>query len=241
MKEKIALITGSSRGLGFHIAKKLSMKNFNIILTGRSLDALELARSQLKNKKKHQVCYGDLLNHVFINNLCGQLPTPDVIIHNLGGKMDGDNQPLDYDILIKSIEHNLGIATRLNKYYLPRMQKRKSGRIIHISSDASETGNSAPGYVAAKAAINAYVKSAARYYAKDNVMICAVLPGIFIYPGSTWDLKKNENPNYFEKKMNEMPLGRFLEVEDIAEQVALIAHSRSMAYAGELIRLSGGR
>ena len=239
-ESKTALITGASKGLGLEVAKQLSAKGCKIILTGRSQNALEIAREQLTNPSKHTVFCGNLLNQDLTRTLCKLPFLPDIIVHSLGGKITEDKQPLNNDVLMESIALNLSVAINLNSHYFPLMQKSRCGRIIHISSDSSETGCGAPGYVAAKAATNAYVKSAAQFYAQFNMMICAVLPGIFSHADSVWDKKSEAEPDVYQKQLQQMPMGRFLRVDEIAEIVSDIAVSESMAYSGSLIQLTGG-
>lgn len=236
---KVVLITGSSKGLGLEVARKLSAKGCRIILTGRSQNTLEIACSELTSPSEHIIFCGDLLNKSSMQALCDLPIYPEIIVHALGGKIPGDEQPLQEKILKKSIALNLGIATNLNSYYLPYMKKACRGRIIHISSDSSKTGCGAPGYVAAKAAVNAYVRSTAQFYAQYNIMICALLPGIFLHEGSAWDLKRSVAPDSYKKQLEKMPLGRFLHVQEIAEFVLNIALSENMAYSGSLIQLTG--
>ncbi len=238
--KKIALITGATRGLGLAVAQLLSEKNYQLILTGRTKDSLDAVKKIFCECPYHSFFSGDLLNTAVLDNLCQSITTPDLIIHALGGKIHGDMQPLSPGILGQSMALNLEVAVKINSYFLPMMQSRKSGRIIHVSSDASETGDAAPGYAAAKAAINAYVKSTARFYAKDAIMICAVLPGIFLHPGSAWDQKKQNEPKRYQEKLSTFPLGRFLQVKEIASTIVNIALDASLAYAGSLIKLTGG-
>lgn len=237
---KVALITGSTKGLGLHTAKLLAAKGCKIILTGRTKDTLEIAREQLPRSSEHVIFCGDLLEKKSIEALCNLPLFPDIIVHCLGGKIEGDAQPLNADIIPKSLALNLNIAVALNSHYLPLMQAAGRGRIIHVGSDSSETGRSGPAHAAAKAAINAYVKSTARFYVQHNLMICGILPGIFLSPGSAWDLKRVAQPDYYQKRLQEMPLGRFLLLEEIAEVIADIADSTSIAYAGSLIQLTAG-
>lgn len=237
---KVALITGSSKGLGLQVAKLLAAQEYKIILTGRSQKSLEAAREQLIRPKDHHIFCGDLLEKKFTQALCDLDFQPEVIVHNLGGKIEGDGQPLDASVLIKSIELNLGVAANINAHYFPLMQKENYGRVIHVGSNSSKTGRSAPGHVAAKGAVNAYVKSAARFYAQYNMMICAVLPSIFLHEDSAWDQKRETDPSCYQKRLEEMPLGRFLLADEIADVIANIAVSTNMAYSGSLIELAGG-
>lgn len=240
MMKKTALITGSSRGLGLAIAKTLSCAGYTIILTGRNQNELIQAQKTLANADQHILICGDLLLEKTIQQLKDLYLIPDIIVHSLGCKILDDEQPLKYDILMQSIALNLGVAVNINAHFLPLMAERKQGRIIHIGSDASETGNAAPGYVSAKAAINAYVKSTARFFAKENVMICAVLPGIFLSPGNAWDVKRETEPEKYQQKLSAMPLGRFLFLEEVVEAIKNIALATGMSYAGSMIRITGG-
>jgi 3-oxoacyl-[acyl-carrier protein] reductase len=239
---KTALITGSSNGLGLEIARRLLLKGVRVIFTGRSQEKLDVVTSDL-DKNSYISYVGDLTHKGVIRGLFSKLDSlnihPDFIIHSLGGKVDGDKHPLSTIVLQQSLLSIFEIAVEINSYYLPVMKEKKHGRIIHISSDASITGQSAPGYAAAKAAINAYVKSTARFYVKYNIMLCAVLPGIFEYEGSAWSEKKMTQPKYYQHKIAQMPLGRFLTVSEVAENVIDIGCGQSIAPAGSLIELTG--
>lgn len=239
---KVALITGSSRGLGLEISKELSKHNYHIILTGRSREKIDIAVKELSSDAFDFYC-GDLLDSKFLqsclNDLAKKNIVPDIIVHNLGGKVEGDQQPLTKEVLLKSTQLNLGLAVEINNHFLPMMQERKSGKIIHISSDGSLSGQCAPGYAAAKAAVNGYVKSTARYYAKHNIMICAVLPGVFEHDSSVWSEKKKLQPDYYMEKIKQTSLGRFLFVEEVASCVSEIVCGGGLAYAGSLVELTG--
>lgn len=238
--EKIALITGSSKGLGFQIAKSLAKFGCKIIMTGRDKNVLEDACKMCSNSENHIILSGDLLEKNTLQKLFELPLIPNIIIHNVGYKSQFDEQPLKTETLVQTIMLNLGIAANINAHYLPLMQKASVGRIIHISSDVSETGKSAPGYVAAKAAINGYVKSTARFYAKYNIMLCTILPTIFSYPDSVWSIKQTTDPDQYKKRLQEMPIGRFLLAEEVAEVVSTIALTNNMSYSGSAIRLTGG-
>ena len=241
---KTALITGSTKGLGLATANFLANSGINILLTGRSQEKLnEILETLPKKSDRHHAFCVDLTQELQLKTCLRKIAEnnlmPDIIIHNVGGVVEGDGQPLNVDVLRRSMKINLEVALVINEFFLPVMLEKHEGRIIHISSDASLTGMAAPGYVAAKAAVNAYVKSAARFYAKYNIMVCGILPGIFEHEESAWAIKKKNNPEYYQNKLKEMPLGRFGRTEEIASIIADLACSETMMCAGSLIQLNG--
>jgi len=238
---KTILITGSSQGLGFEIAKFLDKSEIQLILTGRLKQKLDYACSQLKyNPISFPLDLSDVSSlKLFIKNMIDQNLIPDIIIHNLGKKIDGDQQPLTVDILRKTMMINLEVAVALNEAFIPHMLEKKWGRIIHISSDSAKTGRSSPGQAASKGAINAYVKSAARYYAKNNIMFCAILPTIFEHENSVWAEKKAQQPDYYQQRKQEMPMERFAHPAELAGFIADIALNPSIMCSGSLIELTG--
>lgn len=236
-------ITGSSRGLGFETAKILNARGFQVILTGRKKEHLDQAIHQLNPASQPIALEGDLTDpdilQAIIMKIRETVGVPEVIIHTLGGKIAEDQHPLTESLLARSLRLNLGVAAEINRAFLPDMVKKGSGNIIHVSSDASLSGAAAPGYSAAKAAVNAYVKSTARFYVKHGISICAVLPGVFEHEGSAWSQKKVTDPAYYAQKISQMPLGRFGQVEEIAAVLAELAATPNVMRSGSLIELTG--
>lgn len=236
----VALITGSSKGLGLSIAKSLAKHQVKTILTARSSNSLNLALSQLHGND-HVAFTIDFTKEdeldLLLENLYSNGIIPNILIHNIGYKVEGDSFPLNVNIVRKSLKINLEVAIKINEFFLPIMTKNKFGRIIHISSDASLTGQASPAYVIAKSALNGYIKTAARFNAKNNIMMCAVLPGILEHEGSAWAQKKITQPEHYKDTINKMPLGRFGQPEEVADLVAELATNNSMMCAGSLFEL----
>src|SRR3990167_9842629 len=230
--QRIAMITGSSQGLGFEVAKVLNQNDLRLILIGRSFQKLETALKQFSPQKNHIILDGDLTDDTvlqkMIQSIKNQQVEPDIIIHNLGKNINGDVFPLKREIFRESMQINFEVALELNNAFLPKMMTKQFGRIVHVSSDGSLTGRCSPAYAAAKSAINAYVKSAARYYTKYNVMICAVLPGIFEHENSAWAEKKRLQPEYYQQRISQMPMGRFAHPSEIASYIADLVSNQSI-------------
>lgn len=238
------LVTGASRGLGLAIAKDLAEHGFSIVLNGRDKSPLQSALRELNPKVQHFEFCCDLVNENGVEKLSDFLTQNEVkldgVVHNLGGKVANDIQPLQSNTLHASMRLNLEVAIELNNYLIPSFVKRCGGTIVHIGSSCAANGNAAPAYAISKGALHTYVKNSARYYAKDGVCICAVVPGILDHAGSEWDHKAKYEPEKYAKRKAAMPLGRFAKPEEIAPFVSSIFVNKSIQAAGTILYLEGG-
>lgn len=241
--KKVILVTASSKGLGLAIAKDLAIEGFCVILNGREYNTLEKVKETLVNKNSHFIFKCDLTSENLIVELESFLNNNklkvDGIVHNLGGKVKNDTQPLIPKTLRKSMRLNLESAIEINNFFIPLMVNQGGGKIVHIGSSSGYSGNAAPAYAISKGALNTYVKNTARYYAINNINICAVLPGILDHEGSEWDRKRINEPEKYNQRKEQMPLGRFSKPEEIAPYVSSIFKIDSMQIAGSIISLEG--
>lgn len=241
---KSILVTGSSRGLGLSIAQDLSFKGFSIVLNARDESSLKYALDTLNKDITHHVFCCDLIQEDAVEILDEFLKEKNIkiegIVHNLGGKVQNDVQPLHVNTLRKSMRLNLEVAIELNNYFIPLFKKYGSGKIVHIGSSSGYSGNAAPAYAISKGALNTYIKNSARYYAKDEILICGILPGILDHEGSEWDKKSMQEPEKYESRKKAMPLKRFAKPQEIAPYVSSIFQINSMQATGSIISLEGG-
>jgi len=244
MPLKTILVTGSSQGLGLAIAKELSKNGFSVILNGRDLVSLQRALTQLASPNEHYLFCHDLTKEDAIEALDAFLKAHAIalygVVHNLGGKVKEDVQPLHVKILHASMRLNVEVGIEINNYVIPHMIAKGGGKIVHIGSSAALNGNASPSYAISKAALHAYVKNSARYYAKENIMMCAVVPSILEHEGSEWSVKRVREPLKYENRKAQMPLGRFAMPEEIAPYVSALFSIESMQATGSIICLEGG-
>lgn len=239
---RVAFISGASRGIGRGIALALLKRGIVCVAVARDKNGLD----EVKNAYP-RLCHTlvlDLMQENALSTLIDYLQKkelmPQILIHNLGGQTPYDAQPLNKDVLLSAIMLNLGVSVMINEYFLPIMQKNRDGHIIHISSDCALDGYSPPAYCAAKAGLNAYVQSSARFYARDEICIQSVMPGIINFKGSAWDKKSRTHPHLYNERKAHLALGRFGRVDEIGEFVAMLCEKKNMLTTGANFLLNGG-
>lgn len=246
IKNKYALITGASKGIGEEICKSLSKEGAIIIACSRSKKNLLKLTSSLPNKKKHILFDVDLSEdsevHDLINEIKKKKIEPDIIVNNIGGNL-GYKDPLGPLGEWKQVMSlNVEVAIEINRSFIPRMIKKKWGRICHISSISALENQGSPSYCASKAALNAYVRSLARYVAKHNVILNSVMPGAVLTKDGYWDNELKKNPKKVKQYLSErMAIKRFGKTNEISEIVKFLCSDLASFFVGSAILVDGGQ
>jgi len=244
LNKKIALVTGSSSGIGFGIAKKLSDEGCYVILNGRHENTLKNSAKIIgKNTTflkadvtKPKQC--KLLIEKIIK-IHGRL---DILVCNVGNgssKSPGEETIDDWQ---KMFEINFLSAINTIKYSGKYLIKSK-GTILCISSIAGVNKTGAPiPYSAAKAAINMYVKSSSKYFASHKVRINAVAPGNILFEGSVWEEKMKKNHLKIKSFLrNEVSLKKFGTIDDISNLVIFLVSPLACFITGQIFVADGGQ
>ena len=244
LTKKIALVTGSSSGIGFGIAKKLSDEGCYVILNGRnektlknSVDIIGKNTTFLKaDVTKPKQC--KLLVEKVIK-IHGRL---DILVCNVGNGNSKTMGKETIDDWQKMFEINFLSAINIIKYSEKYLIKSK-GTILCISSIAGVDKTGAPiPYSVAKAAINMYVKSSSKYFASNKVRINAVAPGNIMFKGSVWEKKIEKNPLKIKSFLrNEVPLNKFGVIEDVSNLVTFLVSPLSSFITGQIFIADGGQ
>ena len=235
---KTALITGATGGIGCAIAHALSGSGAKVLLTGTSSDKLNhLAREIGSNCStiKCDLKINDDLNALL--KICEEHANGiDILINNAGITQD--------NLLVRMKDHewgnvidvNLSSNFKLSKACLRGMMKKRSGRIINISSIVGFTGNSGQSnYSASKAGIIALAKSLAQEVASRGITVNSIAPG-FISTAMTDALTKKQR----ESILSSIPAGRFGVVEDIASCVLFLVSDEASYITGQTLHINGG-
>ena len=246
MINKWSLVTGSSRGLGLDIALEMAAGGFSVVITGRNPETLAAAMEKLSKSSPLEHCAVciDLAAEDGPQKLYTVLKekgiAPCVIVNCLGGGVPGDRRNVPTDILRASLRLNLEVGIEINNLFYEDI-KTSAGVIIHIGSNASIHLDTPPGYAISKAALNAYVKNAARTFAKEGVCIFAVLAGILDYEGSYFNRLSHTNPERYQKALSETTFGRFTTSQETARFIVKILQAQTPMISGALIQFDGGK
>ena len=237
LKEKKIILTGGSRGIGLSILDKLYSFKSKILIIGSNSDNLLSAKKKYPNIPIEQL---NLEDHDKIiknfSNYVDNLGGLDILINNAGITKDNLAIRMALDEWNDVININLTSSFLLSQQSIKLMIKNKKGSIINISSVVGHTGN--PGqvnYSSSKAGLTAMTKTLAREYAKKNIRVNCVSPG-FIETDMTNSLKDE----YKKILLDQIPLGKMGNADDISNIVSFLASDYSSYITGETIHVNGG-
>ncbi len=243
-KNKNIFITGSAKGIGFHIAKSFSDLGANVIINSRTLEDCMSASKLIKNSQ--YVC-GDISDppkaEKILAKVISVLGSLDILICNAGnGKSapPGQDTFQDWENMFKANFYSAVNAVDAARPFL----KDSQGSIVCISSICgNEVIKGAPiSYSVAKAALNSYVKAMAWPLSKEKIRINAVSPGNINFQGSSWEKKLNDQKESVQNMLfSEVPLNRFGNVSEISSTVLFISSENSSFTTGSILTVDGGQ
>jgi 3-oxoacyl-[acyl-carrier protein] reductase len=239
-KKKIILITGSSSGIGFELAKKFLDLGLEVIINSNNIKNLKKASKFLNNCK---YLLGDLTNkkslQIIFNQIKKKYKKIDFIICNYGNSNFKKNH-LDFE---HAFEKNFFTAVNTISFALPILKENES-KIICISSicGLEIIKNSPLGYSVAKSAINNYVKGMSYILSEKGISINAVAPGNIMFKGSLWDKKLKDNAIKTKKYIkNNVPMNKFASMEDIFGVINVLLSQESNFITGSTYVVDGGQ
>lgn len=237
---KTALVTGASRGIGRAIALRLAEDGANVaVIYAGSADKAEAVVNEITalgvNAKAYRCNVADsaAVNET-VKAVTNDLGKIDVLVNNAGITRDGLMLRMKDEDFDAVLDTNLKGAFNMIRACYSGFIRKKSGRIINISSVSGIMGNAGQAnYSASKAGVIGLTKSVARELASRGITCNAVAPG-FIQTDMTENLGDN-NP-----LLNSIPLGRMGKPEDIAAVVAFLASDSAAYITGEVLKVDGG-
>lgn len=243
IKGKVALITGSGRGIGFACAQKLAQEGVKIVINDVNSAAVDEAVKTLQDRGYEAI--GAVANicvqqdvQDMVELAAKEFGSVDILVNNAGFTRDKYLTKMpeeDWDSVLEVI---LKGAFRCTKAVLPYMMERKWGRVINISSRAHFGNPGQANYSAAKAGIIGFSNALAHEQGKFNITSNSIAPGLIeteLVKGlHTYDMIRTN-------AMARQPIQRLGQVEDIANAVAFLASEAAGFITGETLHVSGGR
>jgi len=242
LKDKVAIVTGSARGLGKAIATRLAEMGANIVLNDiPSSEAIESTAEEFKARGFNViVTRGDVRNPEDVENMVNAAVEAfgrvDILVNNAGITRDTLLLKMSEQDWDDVLDINLKGAFLCTRAVAKVMIKQRSGKIINIASISGVMGNAGQAnYSASKAGLIGLTKSTARELASRGITCNAVVPG-FIMSKMTEVLPEKVKESY----LNSIPLKRFGTPEEVAKVVAFLASSDSDYITGQVIHIDGG-
>lgn len=252
---KVALVTGASRGIGRAIATVLAEYGADVACVGRDMQACEITLDQVRTYgRKALPIKADMTSEQDIKRMVEdtikEFDRIDILFNNAGTASGfGKIHEIATDEWDYTINANLRGTFLCMKYVIPHMLKNKGGSIINISSVAGiraevpEIGS--PSYGASKAGINNLTQVAAMHYAKDNIRINAIAPGMHrseIGRAGNTEEQNREMDRFIDEYCAEwIPMGRLAEAEELSGLVLLLSSNASSYITGQIICQDGGK
>ena len=238
LKNKKAVITGATGGIGHSILEKFYSEGTTVLGSGTNEEKLNKLKNEFNGiiLKKFDISKHDEIEK-FVETICDELKgPPDILINNAGITKDNLSLRMSQTEWQQVIDINLTSTFLLCKFFLKKMIKNKSGKIINITSVVGHTGNiGQANYAASKSGIIGMSKSLALEYAKKNININCISPG-FIKTNMTEKI----DPKFKELILAKIPSNRLGEPSDVADVAVFLSSEMSNYITGETIHVNGG-
>ena len=248
LRDKVALITGSSRGLGLAGATALAAEGCRVVLTARGAEQLERSAADVR-----KAAGGDDR----VATLAADLSTArgiaeavdaavktfgglDILINNMGLARGTTIVETSDDEWEEAFEQTLYPAIRASRLAVPQMRRRGGGVIVMVTSIWGRESGGRMTYNAVKAAQTSLAKAMAQQLAADNIRVLSVAPGSILFPGGSWHKRQQADPEGIaEFVRRELPFGRFGRAEEVGDVVAFLASPRASWVSGASVVIDG--
>ena len=240
LRDKVAIVTGSSKGLGLASARALAEEGCRVTICARGESALAEAAAQLTalsgstDKDRVLAVAADLSTAAGVEAVVSRTVEAfgglDILVNNVGVAKGAGIVDTSDEEWQAAFDQTLFPAVRASRLAVPLMRRRGGGAIVMIASIWGRESGGRMTYNAVKAAEISLAKAMAQQLARDNIRVNSVAPGSIRFPGGSWDRRVQEDPEGMaEFVRRELPFGRFGRPEEVGAVVAFLASGRARA------------
>jgi 3-oxoacyl-[acyl-carrier protein] reductase len=248
LQDRVAIVTGSSRGLGLASAKALAEQECRVVICGRTQSTLDRARAMLVQVSGRDdsilainadVATGDGVRAV-VERTVEAFGGIDVLVNNVGAAGGGSLLETSDEEWQAAFDQTLAPAVRASRLVVPYMKQRGGGAIVIIASIYGREAGGRMTYNAVKAAEISLAKSLAQQLAPSNIRVNSVSPGSILFEGGSWWKRQQADPaGIAEFVKRELPFGRFGRPEEVGDVVTFLASPRASWISGASIVVDG--
>jgi len=250
LKNKYALVTGGSRGIGKAIALLLAEEGCNVAICARKQKEIKETVKEIKAKGVKSIGISAdvaVLKDVekVVKTVIDTWGTIHILINNVGGGGRWGSlivEETEENVWIDVYNKNVLAAIRFTMRAIPFMRRQKWGRVVTTSSIYGREGGGRPWFNIAKSAEISLMKTLAMNpdLAKAQITFNSIAPGPVMIPGTGWEKKQKEDPEEFKKTIDNLPLGRLGTSEEVANVVVFLCSERSSLINGACVAVDGG-
>ena len=247
LKGKVAIVTGSSRGLGLAAATALAEEGTNVVVCARGEDALKKSADAIQKRAAEKArivpVAADLATEAgartVIDASIAQFGRLDILVNNIGTAKGGDLEATADADWQEAIDQTLFPAIRMSRLSVPHLRKH-GGAIVIVSSIFGREAGGRMTYNAVKAAEISLAKSLGQQLAKDQIRVVSVAPGSILFEGGSWWKRQQADPDGIAKFVTqELPFGRFGTPEEVGAAIAFLASPKASWISGTTVVVDG--
>ena len=248
LTDKVAIVTGSSKGLGLASARALLAEGARVAICARGGDALKKAAASLRGVSGREGSVLDVGADVstaagcerVVKETMARFGRVDILINNVGKAGGADIASTSDEEWQSAIDQTLFPAVRMSRLVVPEMRKTGGGVIVMIASIWGRESGGRMTYNAVKAAEISLAKAMAQQLARDNIRVNSIAPGSISFEGGSWWKRQQEDPQGIAEFVErELPFGRFGAADEVGSVVAFVASPRASWISGACIPVDG--
>ena len=245
---KIALVTGSSRGLGLASARSLVREGCFVSICARGSERLAQAATELRDEAQADgrvvAVAADVATEAGMASVVEATVAAfggiDILVNNVGLARGGgllDTADAEWQA---AFDQTLFPAIRASRLAVPYMRKRGGGVILMIASIWGRESGGRMTYNAVKAAEISLAKSLSQQLARDNIRVNSVAPGSILFPGGSWHKRQQDDPEFIADMIRrELPFGRLGRADEVGDVVAFLASPKASWVSGACVPVDG--